>query len=517
MIEEKWTDEDRILYEVIRHPSLCGEFLKNLDLESYEDPWEYTYYQHEFMCDFSHYISLCCARAVGKTESIVGIIEWTLVNKIFPGDYIVYNVPNKAHLDPVWDNLTRSFRVNSLLKQYIDSRRGINSSEHSIKLFNNTSLLCRIAGTTGTGVNVVGLHSPFEVIDENGLYPWGTWIELQPTQNVWQDGFRLITAGVPTGLRERNVCFYADELDSKYSHHRISAHQNPRYTEEREHDNVEQYGGIDSEDYIHHVLGRHGTPTFAIFDRNLMKFEEYPVFKLTLNGLKIADDSEYYNKLATLPAIGVKFDYTLVGIDLGYTEPTAIHIMYAKNGKLYYHARVELTKVPYPVQKRLIDFLDDKFNRFDIIGVDSGGPGKPVVQDLLDADVFIHKDYKKRLVPVDFASWIVLGINADGDEIRTKMKPFSVSVAQEYTNSHKLIYSTTDLEFVAELERTTYSKTPSGEIVYRTLTPRGGSRGDDHHTAALLCAMVGQYIMKDAINNKPKAKRLFTPKWLGRV
>jgi hypothetical protein len=512
-VVEKPSHEDMILYEIMRHPVLMGEFFYNVDLEPEDEPFELTGYQKEFICDFGSFVSLCCGRSVGKTISLGVIICWLLINQVFKGDYIVYVVPNKVHLDPVFNHLSRLFRVNSLLKQFIDPKKGINSSTHTIKLLNFTTLDCRIAGTTGTGTNVVGMHSPFEILDESGFFPWGTWIELQPTLNQWQKGFRLIVSGVPIGLRENNVCYYADEIDDKFSIHRVTAHQNPRYTPEKEKENLEQYGGEDSEDYIHHVLGRHGSPTFAVFDRNLMLIKQYPVYKVKVDGTVVTDVSEIYNKLSVLPKIESKIDYTLVGIDLGYTEPTAIHILYSKEAQLFYHARIQLTKVAYPLQKKLIDFLDDKFGRFDIIGIDSGGPGKPFVQDLLEADDFIHKDYKKRMFPIEFASQIVLGLDADGNEIKTKLKPFAVSLAQEYSNSHKIIYSSTDMEFVSELERTTYTKTPSGEVVYRTLTLRGGEKGEDHHTSALLCASVAHYLVKDASQNRHKSKRLYTPTW----
>jgi hypothetical protein len=158
--------------------------------------------------------------------------------------------------------------------------------------------------------------------------------------------------------------------------------------------------------------------------------------------------------------------------------------------------------------------LDDKFKKFDIIGVDSGGPGKPIVQDWMESDEFIHHGFAKRMHPIDFSTQIILGINADGEEIKVKMKPFAMSLAQEYSNSHRIHYSSTDMELIAELERTTYTKNPSGEVVYRTLTPRGGDRGEDHHTSALLCAVVANYIEKDMVNSKNKVKRLYTPSWM---
>jgi hypothetical protein len=515
MIEAKIAQEDLYLYEVIRHPTLCGEFLNNIDSTDRDEEWKYDYYQNEIICDFAYYVSICCGRSIGKTVSLTNILIWLLINRVFKGDYIVYTVPNKVHLDPVWDNLVRMFRSNSLLKQYLQRGKGINSSDHNIKLLNHMSLDCRIAGTTGSEAPVVGMHTPFEIVDEAGFYPWGTWIGLQPTLNTWQAGMRRMVSGVPTGLRENNVLYFTDKVDEKYSKHRITAHQNPRYSQENEEDNLIKYGGVDGEDYIHHVLGRHGTPTFSVFDRSLMLVKQYPVFKTKLNGLDIDDISDYYLHLSALPAIEGNVDYTMMGIDLGYTEPTAIHIMYSKNDHIYWHARIQLTKVSYPIQKQLINFIDDKFGRFDIIGVDAGGPGKPVVQDLLESEEFIHKDYPKRLIPVEFASNMVLGIDSEGEEIKTKLRPYSVSLAQEYTNSHKLVYSTTDMEFVTELERMTYTKTPTGDVVYRTLTLRGGAKGEDHHTSALLCAMVAHYTLRDQSYYKPKTQRLAGATWGG--
>ncbi len=513
MIEEKLDQEDLWLYEVIRHPVLCGEFLHNIDAHVKDEEWEYVGYQSEIICDFDYYVSVCCARTVGKTVALTDILIWIMINRVFYGDYIVYTVPNKVHLDPVWDNLVRMFRSNTLLMQFLQTGKGINSSDHNIKLLNNMSLDCRIAGTSGSGATVVGMHTPFEIVDEAGFYPWGTWIELQPTLNTWQKGFRRITSGVPTGLRENNVLFFTDQVDKEFSLHRVSAHQNPRYSDNDEERNLVRYGGEDSEDYIHHVLGKHGTATFSVFDRSLMLIKQYPVFKIKLNGLDIDNLADYYLHLTALPSIDIKYDYIMMGVDLGYTEPTAIHIMYAKGGHMYWHARIQLTKVSYPIQKQLINFLDDKFGRFDIIGVDAGGPGKPVVQDLLEAEEFLHKDYDKRLIPVEFASNMVLGIDSEGEEIKTKLRPFSVSLAQEYSNSHKLIYSSTDMEFVTELERMTYTKTPKGDVVYKTLTLRGGAKGEDHHTAALLCMLVAHYTLRDQTIYRPNSKRLAGISW----
>jgi intein/homing endonuclease len=449
-----------------------------------------------------------------NTFTITGLIVWVLVNNIFPNDYIVYTVPNKVHLEPVWANLVRNFRSNSFLKQFLDVKAGINSSEFSIKLNNNAVLLCRIAGQSGTGANVIGLHSPFELLDESGYYPWGTWLELQPTLNTFTPGFRLMTSGVPTGMRENNVNYHTDMENSNYSKHKISALQNPRFSKEDEERAAEQYGGRDSEDYIHLVLGQHGRPVFSLFDRGAMQISNYPVYKLDLDGTKLFDNlAEYINRLSVFPGMPDKNMKVIFGIDLGYTEPTAIVILYLDSlGRLRFHGRIKMTKVNYFVQEKLIDWLDTKFNPI-VIAVDEGSAGKAVIPRLQEHEDFLHKNYKKRLIPVNFSSQTVLGVDSDGNEIKSKTKPFAVSILQDYANNHKIIFSSTDLELVTELERMTYSKTQSGEIVYRTLTERGGKKGEDHFTSALLCGVLGYYLQNEQLVFKAQKQKLAGAAW----
>jgi hypothetical protein len=513
-IREKVTKEDLLFYDILKHPVFNGEFLRNIDKLDYEEEFIYDIYQKEMLCDFNHYVSIACARAVGKTLTLVSILIWILTNNLFPQEYVVYSVPNKSQLEPVWTGLVRMFRSNSFLRWFLEPKKGINSSDHTIKLLNTASLLCRIAGTSGGGANVIGLHTPFEIIDESGYYPWGTWLELQPTLNTWQTGFRQMTSGVPTGLRENNVLYHADMEDDGFTKHRVSAYQNPRFTEEDEKRAIIQYGGKDSEDFAHMVLGEHGSPVFSVFDRRLFEILPYEIYRLTINGIKLKDNiQKYIEKIAMLPKLPSNTD-VLFGIDLGYTDPTAIIIMYlTKTGKMRFHCRVQLTKVSYNMQDKFIDLLDTKFKP-SLIGVDEGAAGKAVVQRLQEADEFAHKNYKTRLIPINFSSALVIGEDLDGNEIKSRTKPFSVSILQDYSNSHRITYSSTDPEMMTELERMIYTKNPNGDIVYKTLTPLGGKRGADHFTAALLCGCLAYYLENESFVPKRKPKKLFGARWI---
>lgn len=94
-IVEKVTQEDLILFEILRNPVLFFEFVMNFDKQDWDEPFELTTYQKEFMLDFSNYVSISCARSVGKTAALSGILLWLLIFNVFPEDYVVYTVPNR--------------------------------------------------------------------------------------------------------------------------------------------------------------------------------------------------------------------------------------------------------------------------------------------------------------------------------------------------------------------------------------------------------------------------------------
>lgn len=513
MISEKITQEDVLLYEILKNPVLAPEFIYNIDLDpNLDEPFEFSWYQKEIMADFHPKVSICTARATGKTVSQYSMLLWVLVFNIFPDDYLLFTVPSKVHLEPVFTNLVRLFKTNSFLKNFIDLKSGVNSSEFKITLKNGAVLLCRIAGQSGTGSNLIALHTPWIEVDEGGYFPYNAFNEMQPSLNVWTPGHREIVSGVPTGLRERNVLYTVDQENDNYTKHRVSAFDNPRITEEHIKGFKDQYGEEDSEEYVHYVLGQHGRPVFALFDRNLMKIESYPVYRLDIDGLKTDNLAEMITKIETFPTIPDNYGI-LFGIDMGYTEPTAISIMYVDGkDRIKFHGRIKLTKVAYPLQEKIIDLLDTRYKP-SLIAVDAGNAGLNSIQTWQEHNDYAHKNYRQRIYPVNFSSWLVLGVNQDGEENKVKLKPFFVSVLQEMTNNHRIIYSSTDTEMVTELERMTYTKNPNGEIAYKTLTERGGKRGEDHFTSALLCG-VGAYHMTTEFSRAVQKVKLLKALWI---
>lgn len=496
------------LYEVLRHPVFCGEFIRELDTDK---DWVYDLYQEEMLCDANPYVGICTGRSVGKTTALEDMVMRHAINKFFDG--MMFNVPNQVHIDPSFLRLMSLFKVNSFLKHFIWPRKSFNSQKYNIQFKTGFIFDGRVAGTSGGEQNVAGAHYPFIIVDEGGMYPWGTWVPLQPCLNSFEPGAQMIVAGVPTGMRDRNVLYLVDTLSTQFTKHNVSAHDNPRYTETDEQRNRDQFGGVDSEDYHHIVEGKHGSAVYSIFDRSLMLLEDYRYPTITLNREDHKDNiNVVYLDISTLPRFPEYATMAMIGMDCGYTEPTVIIPMYFSSGKWRILYRLTLYQCKYPVQREILGMLTRNLQP-GFIGIDEGHGGRAFIQELSEH----NKDVYELVVPINFASNVPVGYDDDGKEINVRAKQFGVQRLQQMVNSHDIAFSKYDEPLISELERTTYTKGPTGAITYKTMTARGGMRGGDHNLAALLGAVVSLYLKHelniDARGNPPLSK-LKKPRWL---
>ena len=515
LVKKEIKDEDIMIQFLFRNPVLFFEFLDFVDryfegeVETPEKTFKHFWYQEDILCDFNPYVSVRASRSCGKTVTLRSKILWILLNAAYGKESILLTTPNKVHLKPLWTEIVRILRANPLASKFVAKTKGINASDFEISLFNGARLICRIAGVEGGERNVVGLHVPFIAIDEAGLYPYDTYQALQPVLNRHQKGHQLLLVGVPTGEKDGNVLWEADVKSEIFSKHRINAFMNPLYDQDAHQEDLKKYGGKDSPDYIHYVLGEHGTSSYSLFTREEMVISNYPVYKLTINfrtGKETEDTA--LQKVRNFPEMADKYDRVLIGIDLGYTEPTAIYIIKEKNSRFYIHGKLRFIRVPYPVQKRLILELINKFSP-DFVAVDAGGVGQSFYQELLEASP------KTNFVPVVFQQAIVVGETVDGKEMKQVVKEIAVNYLQKMVTDGDIIFSTTDPDTISDLERFSYTKTPSGKIVYY-MSGQSKNKQDDHFVSALLCVSYALFIGEKSYNphSKKSIKSLFGVKWL---
>lgn len=521
-VQEKRIKEDIALYEVMRHPAWCLEFVQNSEV-GLREKFELHDYQNNFLCDFSPEVSFASSRSVGKTLGIIGLFTWALVNNPYnPTDYFIYFVPNQTHLKPVWTVLTELFRNNPVLKSFTKS---INSSDFFIKMYDGAYLDCRIAGSLGTGQNIKGVHSPLEVVDEAQDVPWGDWTEMNPTINRETPGHRRVVSGVSIGVREKNVLFHADMENDGYTKHRITSYRSPRFTKKDLEDALITYGGEDSADFLRNILGRHSSPAFVVFSRVNFKMVGIPVWKSTIRSQSIPKGSTYSEKLAyfsdvleLLPPVKEGVEYYF-GVDAGFSpDPSAIYIGYFdKDEKFTFQCKIALYKLEYStLQAPIIDMLDSKYKP-KRIGIDAVGAGVALPQELQTSPKYAHKNYEKRVFPVMFQASMIVGYDADNKEIKRRVRPFLIELLQVWSNEHRIQYSSTDMDIVSELERMDYSRSNTGEKKYNTRTERGGQRGKDHFTSALLCIVAAKYSDEEVYTKRNKQKRPSMPAMMVRI
>jgi len=313
--------------------------------------------------------------------------------------------------------------------------------------------------------------------------------------------FNLWVSGVPNGLREKNVLFECDQLDEKFSRHNVSRLSSTRYTRDQNAFDLKQYGGENGDDYIHLVLGEHGSPAFSVFDRKMMLIEDYPVTVSIMNDITLNQHGGKFNEILNVPNVPVDIENAhnlmIAGIDAGFSnDPTIITIMWRDKVTQVWRefVRVELRRIKYPIQAKIIDWLDSIY-RFNMIAVDAGSSGLALCQILQDNDGdFKHKNFTKRLVPVDFQANVVTGYDEDGKEIKERIRKFTIQMLQKWSQNDQIIaFSTQDDAVITELERVGFTRDMLGDPKFFVYSPAGGQKGDDHILASLLTWVYGYY------------------------
>ncbi len=501
MIIQRLTEEELALVEILEHPVWNAEFLRNL----VDERWVHTDYQKLILADCNPHVSFRAGRAVGKSETLIDKLVYYALNDFFPTPTLSIATPNRVHLEPLWRKLTRWLTSHPLLKHF---RESVNSQSFRIGLANGVTIDCRIAGIGDTGSSVIGLHTPVLVVDEAGFFPWNTWIELMPTVNTWERGSQVFVCGTPSGQRDKNVLYFSDMISEQFSKHRVSARDNPRYTEADEQRNIEQYGGADNDDFQRLVLGEHSSPVELLFSKDTMSTLDFNMFTANIAGKDLEEDPLRIERMfAALPK---RTGQIAAGIDLGYTDPTIISLFEYTNDAWIHFARISLQHIEYPRQVKLIDRLDSLYN-FTFLAIDEGHAGIAVAQ-VFNSEEYKHKEYPTRLIPTNFASSSSVGIDLDGEDVRINIKQLAVEKLKWLFATKKLLIATRDDRLISELERVESSRTINGKLIFRVRSYGGLTSSEDHQFASMLCFAYGIYLREDVVKEQ-RAQRLFTARW----
>lgn len=521
-MDEVLTEEEWALSQVIAHPVLFREFVNIEDpnwtpLEEHERAWS--------TCT-SPFVVMCCGRSVHKTTSMIEMLYWWMINDMFiPGDQGLFVlVPNKAQKDLSFFRIRQACEKHWLIRHFVETD-GINISEGRIDFVSGFQFLIRLTGQSGKEANIIGVHTYRIWVDEAQDVPWQPWQSLQNSYKEEIPGHQLFVSGVPNGMRSLNVLYETDNAE-KFNSYNISQSKMSWWTPEMEYAKRKQYHALqeDSEDYKHYILGQHGVPTFTVFDRARFLLEDYESEKIVINqhmieGTKRTDSdgiTRYHiNEVVICPQVPIQYGVAPligVGYDVGFSpDPTVFMILYLEPVSNHWRilVRIVLERVEYAIQRQIFAWLDTVYG-FNFLGIDMGGPGKVQYQDLAgELNAFPDHKFMQRLFPMEFGGYITVAIDEQGVEKKDQAKRVAVETLSRWIHEHRLAIAKTDEDLIVELERTKFSRTMTGEPVYRT--------EDDHQMAALMCAIMA-YEHKfgpSVVTEKPEIKvKLLSAHWM---
>ena len=309
----------------------------------------------------------------------------------------------------------------------------------------------------------------------------------------------------------------------------------PFWTPERKRFYIEQYGGEDSPEYKHNVLGTDGDPEYSVFPWEQLKpcvreISEYRFMRVIadsandevmVSGYRYqqsqGDDGPVSVPVSLLDEVYVKsgfFNYDehhesdfrrLIksffnpvhglktgGADFGYSpDPTEIVVKNVIGKKERFVARLQLKSVTYDQQCQALDALDDCYGPMESIswGTDYGNAGSAVAHDLQGLPQYERKNYEDRLRGFSFES-TTDNIDKDGDVIidAKSGKPSKITMKELATDLMTKKIQRLETEYPAD---------PDFAFYYPNHTQRKGKHRiykntDDHLIDAERCETLGR-------------------------
>jgi len=308
------------------------------------------------------------------------------------------------------------------------------------------------------------------------LFPQGNCPQRQAEpwvpDKAWDGMYQCLNTGgicrvysTPNGMRD--TAYYRIMESKLWTHFHWPSWIAPDWTKDREKELLDFYGGKDTPGWQHEVAGEHGKPSYGAFDtehviRAMVKIGDYRKRTITGEDIKDCEDEEAIRtRIETILRLGSATQrpqgsqrgilgtacYWLGG-DLGYTsDPTELLLLEEdpETETLTLILRIHAEHVAYPVISEIIALIDRLYSPQGI-GVDRGGNGMSVVQELLGLDKYKDLYLNGRLVGYDFGGSIAVGEDKTGKPIKKRIKEHMTALINEALNARKLKLPKSDTE-----------------------------------------------------------------------
>jgi hypothetical protein len=132
--------------------------------------------------------------------------------------------------------------------------------------------------------------------------------------------------------------------------------------------------------------------------------------------------------------------------------------------------------------------------------------GIQIMQSLTQRNEYQHKNYDKRILPVQFGEKVTVGFTTEGEELGSTAKSYGAQQLVIMLQEGLIELSEIDNEALSELERITRQRLTSGSDQYYILNEKGnGKAADDHIFASLICFAIA---VRESPLNLRKRKKL---------
>lgn len=449
------TGEEQKIGLTLKSPVLWGQtYLRNRD-GSAREYWPHQ--MEDLRCDSKNVIHLD-GRDVGKSVCIsTDALHFAFTTR---GGQGLIAAPHQGHLDSLIEEIEFQLDSNPDLMASIGITKYGKPKIHRKPYFrleftNGAVIYFRPAGAYGDAFR--SLHVERVWVDEGAWLTEKAWKALRQCLKA---GGRLRIYSTPNGLRD--TTYYRITSSAQFKVFRWLSWLNPNWNDERERELLEFYGGRDSAGWQHEVAGEHGKPSYGVFNiehlnlcrQELMEYQKVTITGDDLRGCETEEES--YDRLEMLLNLMPQTGMFWIGGDLGYTnDPTELVVFHeieaGERSVMKLILRIHMEHVSYPHIAQTISLLERYFTPVGI-GVDNGGNGLAVVQELMTSLINGSLQRRQLILPAD------------------------------------------DLEIEDQFTTHTYTLS-NGNIIY--------SKGNDHIVDAVRCAMLAhEQGTLDAVSEK---------------
>jgi len=290
----------------------------------------------------------------------------------------------------------------------------------------------------------------------------------------------------------RNTTYYRLTSSEQFKVFRWPSWLNPDWSNHREHELLEFYGGKNTPGWQHEVAGEHGKPSYGAFNvesLNLCRQDVAGYRKVTIQGSDLSaceSEEDSLERLEILLNLMPQTGLFWIGGDLGYTnDPTEIVVFredeFGDRRVMTLVLRIHMEHVSYPHISQVISMLECYFTPVGI-GIDNGGNGLAVVQELLTLDKYKSLQLEGRLRGYDFGGMTTLDVR-DDRQVKKRTKEFMTMLINGALQRRQIVLPADDSDIEDQFTTHTYTFS-NGNIIY--------SKGNDHIVDAVRCAMLAR-------------------------